>query len=89
MTKPTISVRKRAQAIRDIVAVMADGRRIDRYLRLSDEGTPYTTDAAEHIGENGPYNTPYVEIPSGQGVTEKEAKAWAGAILDELLEFPK
>jgi hypothetical protein len=86
MTKPKLSVRKRAQAIRDIVGVMADGRRIDRYLRLSDDGTPYTTDAAEYIGDDGPYNTPHAKIPSGQGMTEKEARAWAGAILDALLE---
>lgn len=59
MTK-TITKQERNQAVRNIAAVLLDGQRIDRYVRLDSDGKPYTTDAAEYIGPGGPYNTPYV-----------------------------
>ncbi len=85
----TMTEQERSRAVQDIAAVLLDGSRIDRYVRLDSHGKPYTTDAAEYLGPDGPYNTPYVRLPNVQGESEEDATSWAEMILDELLNAPQ
>lgn len=78
-----ITIRKPTPAeISDIEAVIQDGRRIDRYLRLSDEGNYFTTPDYEFIGPEGPYCPPSVRIPVGE--RGEPARRWARALCARL-----
>ena len=76
----------RADAIELVVGVIQDGQRSDRYLRRTEAGEYYTTDAKGYIDDDGPYNPPHVNIPwSGGDVdSDDDLGEWASELLDEL-----
>jgi hypothetical protein len=76
-----------ADAVNMVSKVIADGQRIDRYLRVSDEGNYYTSPDREFLTSQGREVPVYVEIPvGGYDTSEEEEKEWAEALISELVE---
>jgi hypothetical protein len=71
--------------VQEIVAILRNGRRIDRFLRVADDGHYYTTPDKTYLTNNGPDTPPYVTIPyAGSDVTDDEAEAWVELMIEEL-----
>lgn len=66
----------REKAIQDVLGVIRDGSRVDRFLTVGMDGEAYTTD---HAPEG-----PYIHIPVGYDTTEDEEDLLAENIVYEL-----
>lgn len=74
----------RTEAVEMVLAVLRDGSRNDRYLRVSDDGEYFTTPDREFLTADGRETPPSVKIPVAYDSTEYEEEEWAAALLDEL-----
>jgi hypothetical protein len=77
----------RQQAIKEIIAIMGDGSRSDRYLRFGwGEGQYITTPDLNFLEPSGEIHTPpFVRIPFvDSGATAKELRGSALALVMEL-----
>jgi hypothetical protein len=72
------------KAVAEVLKVLRDGSRCDRYLRRSEDGTYFTTPDHTFLDANGPFSPPSVSIPVAFDTTESEEEEWAEALLKEL-----
>jgi hypothetical protein len=75
---------KRTKAVEMVAAVINDGSRIDRFLRVAADGHYYTSPDKTFLTNDGPETPPHVAIPVGEDITEQDAEEWAEALLGEL-----
>ena len=68
-----------AAAIGEILEVLRDGARIDRWIGRGADGSLYTTQRDESCEQWGP-------IPVAAGLSEEEEEEWAAAIHEEASE---
>lgn len=81
----TTATQSRLSAAQMIADVLADGSRIDRYLRRDDDGAYYTTSDRTYLSDSGPITPAYVAIPTDDGsATDDELFDWGFALLAEL-----
>lgn len=77
--------RSLTETVENIVDVMLDRRRIDRYLRKTEDGRYYTTADVVFVNQDGPYTPPYVSIPAADGgETDEELAENAVALMRYL-----
>jgi hypothetical protein len=67
-----------------VISVMRDGRRLDRYLQIADDGHYYTTSDHTYHGHHGENPLPSVHIPEGYEVGEESEEERAEALIREL-----
>jgi hypothetical protein len=72
------------EAVEMVVSVLRDGQRIDRMLRVADDGHYYTTPDKTFLTSDGPEPPPFVEIPFGGAISDDEAFEWACGLINEL-----
>ena len=73
-----------AEAVQMVISVMRDGRRLDRYLQVADDGHYYTTADHTYHGHHGATPLPSVHIPEGYEVGEESEEECAEALIREL-----
>ncbi len=69
-----------------ILAVLRDGNRNDRNLRMADDGSYFTTPDKTFIGDDGPHTPLYVAIPVAYDTTEEQEEEWADSLIADLNE---
>lgn len=80
-----MTAQTKAEAIAEVMDVLSDGSRSDRYLRQAEDGTYFTTPDDTFLdNDGGRYSPPSVKIPVSDGGTEEEDEQWAEALIEQL-----
>jgi hypothetical protein len=73
------------EAVKMVAEIIRDATRIDRYLRVANDGHYYTSPDKTFLTNDGPETPPYVVIPfGGTDASDDEYEESARMLLSEL-----